>query len=581
MRHKRITAFLVLVILLLTFAAMTRFSSSSASLSPSSPTPQQFGGRGGYSQGSQAPTPTIDLTVHNCLGYLVSPKNAIAIVFINYGISVDFLSDKYKTTDTPILCFDHWNWQKAQPLQLSEVLTALGWPADLFQAKYLNYTYPIGPLSEQQKKDLEAATKGTYRPATTTTNQQSTSTTDNNCKFTINVIFNPTIDLCGLARTIINAVIATPLRVVFGEVLKRTDGFLWTTSPDLTYKDTPRSATLHTYQTISLTLLWIALAAAIAWSAIRLMLGGAVSWLQYANIAEIAPRLVLAVVLACLSMQVTRVVIDTSNALGAVFNGAGLLEKMTQAAPDGLIAVVLQVAYICLAFGLIIEEVARFAVLYVLIAFLPLIFGCFALRETSKLAAAGVKALLLFSLLQPLQLALISLGGSVASGVTGSSGLDILNLLAGLAILFLSLTLFFGVARASLGHLGTSFGLAVTGAATAASFLMARRYGTATRESGGKLFDAGLRRMPGAAQRAGQAVQRSINSMPAAAYRAGRATGYVLTTPVGQQMRAYTGFAAQTMRSAYAQTFGRRGGHRGNSSSGSSGSGPKSPPSTP
>src|SRR5690242_5579672 len=112
-QKKRIPALMALSVLHLAFAAMTRFSPSPASSSSSPPATsqpvQQFGGRGGYSQTSadMAPTPTLppELQTHICGSYVVTPANAISIVFSQYGITTDFLSDAYKTTATPTLCF--------------------------------------------------------------------------------------------------------------------------------------------------------------------------------------------------------------------------------------------------------------------------------------------------------------------------------------------------------------------------------------------------------------------------------------------------------------------------------------------
>ena len=172
------------------------------------------------------------------------------------------------------------------------------------------------------------------------------------------------------------------------------------------------------------------------------------------------------------SKQFFLLLIQTNNALAAIFECSnvaattdctkGVLNTVINAPTTGTVAGALQIVYGVMGFLLIIEEAARIAVIYLLFAFSPILFFLASLRETERWAKSTALAAILFILLQAMQAATLNVGESVLSGVfhNSASQLGFLNLLVAIAILYITLLLFFSITRMAFGFAGGPFALA-------------------------------------------------------------------------------------------------------------------------
>src|SRR5579859_477284 len=185
------------------------------------------------------------------------------------------------------------------------------------------------------------------------------------------------VNVCDLLNTVLHSAVVKPLNDALNTLIDQTKYFLWTTPPDTTYKN---AALLHFWD-ISLWLAGTALAAILAWAALRSMIGQAFSWLSYANMLELLQRIALGLLAAVCSLEFTHFLVDVSNALCKMFDPT-ILTKMTDSAPDSSVAATLQGIYIFMSILLILEEAARYAILYILIAFSPLWMVAASIRET-------------------------------------------------------------------------------------------------------------------------------------------------------------------------------------------------------
>src|SRR5262249_50513204 len=145
------------------------------------------------------------------------------------------------------------------------------------------------------------------------------------------------------------------------------------------------------------------LAVVIAWMSIRYMMSQSFgSWLSYADLLELLPRLIMALIAAYISVRICQIVIDGSNALSSIFSNNLLLGLQND--PQELFSIFSQILLCILILVLILEEAVRFAILFVLIGFAPLWAFCGATRETQFIFKGGLKALFFVTLLQPCQL---------------------------------------------------------------------------------------------------------------------------------------------------------------------------------
>jgi hypothetical protein len=194
------------------------------------------------------------------------------------------------------------------------------------------------------------------------------------------------------------------------------------------------------------------------------MLGSVVNWLAYANLAELIPRLLFGLLAAYFSKEFFMMLIQANNALAGIFNH-GTLDTVINGKASGVVDESLQIVYGLLGFVLIIEEVARIAIIYLLFAFAPILFFLASLRETQRWAKTAATAAVIFVFLQAIQSATLDVGGRVMATVLHNTEgqLGFLNLLVSLTILYVTLVLFFVLARMVLGMGGGMFGPAGRG----------------------------------------------------------------------------------------------------------------------
>lgn len=289
------------------------------------------------------------------------------------------------------------------------------------------------------------------------------------CDWVLNIFGEHHIDVCLPLRLIVGAGAST-VRTLYQSTAKQIT-FLWQTPLQPFQHDAV--AHLITAWNMSWSLVLLSVTAVIAYAALRYMLGSVLSWLSYATLIELIPRIVFALLAALYSKQFFVMLIQANNALTTLttqFN-VDTLNIMLNQAPMGLINNGLQIVYGVLVFLLMLEEVVRIAILYVLFAFSPLLFFFAALRETQRWAKNAALAIVLFIFLQAMQAMVLHIGSQIMTSVihpnpesvsaglhstaTGSTtDLNFLNLLVSIAILYIALTLFFGVVRIALGRAG-------------------------------------------------------------------------------------------------------------------------------
>ncbi len=288
---------------------------------------------------------------------------------------------------------------------------------------------------------------------TTQTTQASTPADDSTgpCDWVINIFGEHHIDVCFPLRLIVGAG-AFAVRNVYHAVAKQVN-FLWST-PLPPFQDDSQGGLITVWNT-SWSIVLACVTAVIAWAGLRYAVGSVLSWLSYANLIELIPRLLFALLAAFFSKEFFIMLIQANNALAGIFNTNALNVIMDQTT-SGIINNLMQILYGVLAFVLILEGAARIAVIYLLFAFAPILFFLAALRETQHWAKNAAVAAILFIFLQAIQAGALDVGGRIMTSVLHSKPNDLtfLNLLVSIAIMYVTLTLFFGITRMALGRGG-------------------------------------------------------------------------------------------------------------------------------
>ena len=282
------------------------------------------------------------------------------------------------------------------------------------------------------------------------------------CDWSPNLGFvQPHIDICEPLRVLVSA-LASGIRGVYQQASSQLD-FLWQT-PLQPFQDDKSSGLLTVWSTCWEIVL-ACLTVVSAYGALRYMLGSGVAWLAYANLAELIPRLFFGLLAAYFSKEFFILLIQGNNALAGIFNQNALATVINGNA-TGVIDESLQIVYGIMGFLLVIEEAARIAIIYLLFAFSPILFFFAALRETQHWAKTAVMAAIIFVFMQAVQSATLYVGGRVLSSLLHNTDgqLGFLNLLVSIAILYVTLTLFFSLARMALGHGAAPLGAGVLGA---------------------------------------------------------------------------------------------------------------------
>ena len=351
----------------------------------------------------------------SCSGVASTPADLLKL--LAPGWTLNSLSERYRNETQRILCYDKWNTAWDVPggtwLNSADFLKTMGWPSDLFDPS-------VGtPILVVSGPDL-------FKPNTNRTNNNQTELT---CKWEPNLgIAKPSIDLCDFGSILLKAIVLTPLKWAVNVTTGNTSIF-GTTPPKITYANPD----LGSFWNVSLALVNALLVLAVAWVGIRYMTSIG-SWQMQADLAEMLPRILLALMAAYLSARICQIAIDGSNALGGVFSYSIISDL--QKDPQDLFTLFCQIILCILTLILILEEVVRYAILFVLIGFGPLRAFSGAFRETQFIFKGALKALFSIALLQPAQIAVMDLGQQLTKNLGGHVGTPLYYLVSIALMLF-------------------------------------------------------------------------------------------------------------------------------------------------
>jgi hypothetical protein len=258
------------------------------------------------------------------------------------------------------------------------------------------------------------------------------------------------------------------------------------------------------------------------------------SWLSYADLLEMLPRMILALIAAYISARICQIAIDGSNALSSIFN-TDLLSSLKNE-PGDLFTTFVQTLLALLTLILILEEAVRFAILFAVIGFSPIWTFCGALRETQFIFKGALKTLFFMSLLQPCQLAVMSLGQHMTTSIGGTPD-SLLYSFVSVALMLLVLFMMSAFLRASglsmpfglVGAAGLALGTRVIGGGISKTV----RGGATTIKNSPRLASSVIH-APGQAYRAAQAMPSNIRAAQARmsqAYQTITAAGKWLSRP--------------------------------------------------
>ncbi|MBO0793388.1 MAG: hypothetical protein J2P36_20885 [Ktedonobacteraceae bacterium] len=371
---------------------------------------------------------------------------AQTITFL-FNWPADRLSPKYQHDTVDSLCLDYWAWNgpqfgaKGTDVPVHELLHTLHWPADLFKKPWsegtihvhlIGFVAPVQPVTGPTKTFI----------------QDGNGNTESTRACFLSLPFGQSFDLCQAARGLINA--AAQAIGDFYHTNEQQLHFLWQT-PLSPFQD-DQSAGLIRLWTASWSIVLVCVTAVIAWGALRSMLGAVVSWLSYAQVLELLPRLVFALLAALLSQHLFILLIQANNALSGLFSST-TLQTIVRTPNPGIRLGLLQVIYGLSGLVLVVEEAARLAFIYILYAASPLLFFLAALPETQRWAQGAARAAILLIFLQAMQAFMLDVGNRIALSVLHQSdgSLSIVQLLLALAVLYVALATFVAVVRMAFG----------------------------------------------------------------------------------------------------------------------------------
>ena len=124
---------------------------------------------------------------------------------------------------------------------------------------------------------------------------------------------------------------------------------------------------------------------------------------------------------------------------------------------------------------LILEEGARYTILFVIIAFFPLLLFTASTKETQFIARGAVRGFIFMTLLQPVQMAVMAVGVTVLNTILHGDVGNILSYLVSIGLMIFVLSLFFSFFRLAFGHMGTPFVAAAAGFAGIAAGVILKR----------------------------------------------------------------------------------------------------------
>lgn len=360
------------------------------------------------------------------------------------------LDARYQHDTVDRLCNDFWAWfdPAGQNVPVRQVLQTLHWPANLFARPWLDGPVHVGWMPIAFPSTPNVVCPGNQNCGVPNENPA--------CYWSPQVgPFQPTFNLCAPVRAAINAV-ANAIGQGYRDNIARLP-FLWRT-PLAPFQDDATSGLLSLWS-LSWHLVLFAIASVIAWGALRSMIGAVVNWLSYAQIVELLPRLLFALLAALLSRQVFILLIQASNALSSIFSSS-VFQTIIMHPNPGIRLGLLQILYGLLGLALVVEGAARLALIEALFAASPLLFFLAALPETQRWAQSSAIAAVLLIFLQAVQAFLLDVGDHLLMSIlhTHSGAPDGIQVLVALAVLYLTLTLFVALLRAAFGPGGYALG---------------------------------------------------------------------------------------------------------------------------
>ena len=384
---------------------------------------------------------------------------------IDFNLGTNSLSSRYRNDTRDYLCDDYWSWFAGSfSLPAHTLEQDLHWPLDLFahQNQLIHFQGFTPPFGQAAQPPIIRTTPAPPPP---------------NPACQVSLILGQTWNICDPIRAIINAVANS-----MGQGYKDPDNdgdndwtqglshtqavaqdpdhdgdsalaFLWQT-PLQPFQD-DKVAHLLSFWNSSWAIVLICLVAVIAWGALRSMVGSVVAFLSYAQVIELLPRLIFALLAAALSREFFLLLIEANNALSSHFSTT-IMQTFIGHPNPGIKQGLVQILFDLLGYALILEEVVRLGILYVLFAASPLLFFLAALPETQRFAQGAAQAAILLVFLQAIQTFILDVGNLLSAGVLAGtqSNLSGLHVLIVLAILYLVLVVFFAIIRMAFGPAG-------------------------------------------------------------------------------------------------------------------------------
>lgn len=479
----------------------------------------------------------------NCKGITTT---AIGSLKYFSGLLQSDINKKY-LNNNKILCYDLWKstWTVANSESyLSTVfLKDVGWPSD-FLATQKDVTLIIYPI--------EGPKQPVTPPKTTTSSNTTTTQEDdqpkNSCDWVPDlVVAHPHIDICAFFVQILNSNIAQPLEKSFNQVSNQANGFLWSTPAQDTYQNTD----FKYFWDLSLWLVNAYLVVVIAWVALRGSIIKTFSWLSYADVLEYLPRIGFGLLLAYSSKHLIQLVIDGSNALCNVFSHALFDSFAIQSNATDMVTITLHIVYLIMGLLLILEEGARYTILFVIIAFFPVLVFTASTKETQFIARRTVRGFVFMTILQPVQMAVMAVGVTVLKTLLHSGDtVSILNYLVSIGLMVFVLSLFFSFFHMAFGSISTPFVATASGLAAASAGKTVR---------GGHALMAGRAAIQRATKNMIQAMPPVAHNAPAAAVGAYNAVRSVPSGISAQYIRTSNAYKTfdQDFEHAYDRMVGR------------------------
>lgn len=345
----------------------------------------------------------------------------------DFGWDPSVLNSKWRNDTTDQLCNDYWYWTVNADIEVSSVLTALHWPADLLQQQYLNQPTLVQPLS---KVDPVVAAQQQQ--------QQQNNSSGGSCVGVGGIDF-------GACWSGFWGAVGQGLGNFLHGLLDWLTSFIpmFTTSPELSYS---AQVVINLWQ-------W-ALGVADAALVLFLVIGGYNAMMRHAlgasyhSVLEFVPRLVLALVAANFSLPILSSFIELNNALCLGVQGALATAGISQSLPAIVFNIIGLPSYEIIAYLteavmeilLLVEAIVRLGLLDLLLVLSPIWLFLLGLKQTERFGKLGAAAFGATCFLQFLQVLDVGLGSGLMASL-GQNTLAPFVILVGIADLYLAFKL--------------------------------------------------------------------------------------------------------------------------------------------